>query len=210
MRQEKVYLSYHKWSDTALANLAGRTASFLDGNANFPTPPIALAAYQATVDDFRTALQRATDNGGKLERTAKDNARKALLEAMKQQAFYVNTVSAGDANKLVSSGFILTEQPQALTRPFSPLLVRLKDGDVSGELLLSFDAVYHAWEYEYAIAHQRDGAGELLWGEVRSTTNSRVTPIVGLEEGTIYYVRVRSRNGKGVSDWSTAVSRRVR
>ncbi|HWL00168.1 MAG TPA: hypothetical protein VNQ55_09480, partial [Parapedobacter sp.] len=38
MRQERVYTDYGRWSDDALATLAGRTVEFLTDNAAFPDP----------------------------------------------------------------------------------------------------------------------------------------------------------------------------
>ena len=210
MRQPRVYINYNKWSDNALATLAGRVATFMADNAAFPTPPIVLEDYTALADDFRVKLQAAIENGGKLAITAKNNARAALLEAMRQLAFYVNTESGGDTHKLTSSGFVLVIQPQALKRPHTPLLVRLQDGDQSGELQLIHEPIANAWEYEYTVGHDQDGTGTPVWGPIQSTTNTRDTVIAGLEEGVRYHVRVRSRNGKGVSDWSHTVSRIVR
>src|SRR5690554_4916892 len=122
MQKPRVYINYNKWDDNALATLGGRTADFMTDNADFPTPPIELANYTALADDFRVKLQAAIENGGKLAVTAKNNARTALMDAMRQMAFYVNTVSEGDEHKLTGSGFIQVLPPQALKRPFPPLL----------------------------------------------------------------------------------------
>lgn len=210
MRQQRVYINYNKWSDNALATLSGRVATFMAGNANFPTPAIAVEDYAAVADDFRVKLQAAIENGGKLAITAKNNARTALLEAMRLLAFYVNTESAGDSHKLTSSGFVLVVQPQALRRPHPPLLVRLQDGAHNGELQLIYEPIANAWEYEYTIAHELDETGEPVWGAIQNTTNTRDNTISGLTEGVRYYARVRSRNGKGVSDWSQTASRMAR
>ncbi len=206
----RVYLSYYKWSDNALATLGGRTAAFLTGNADFPNPPIDEADYTAVAEDFRQKLQTAIENGGRIAITAKNNARRALLDAMRQQAFYVNTVSAGDAHKLASSGFVQVLPAKSLKRPLPPLLVRLVDGEQEGELQLLYETIPNAWEYEYQLSGARDADGQPVWDEMRSTTNTRETLFAGLTEGVRYFARIRSRNGKGVSDWSHTVSRIAR
>ncbi len=206
----KVYLSYQKWSDNALATLGGRTANFLTGNADFPTLPVDAADYTALADDYRGKLQVSIENGGKIAIAAKNNARRALLAAMRQQAFYVNTVAAGDAHKLASSGFVQVLSPKALKRPFPPLYVRLADGEQEGELQLVYETIPNAWEYEYQLTAELGASGEPVWGVLLSTTNTRDTTFSGLTEGVRYYARIRSRNGKGVSDWSIIVSRRAR
>lgn len=207
MQKSRVYINYNKWSDNALATLGGRTADFMTGNDTFPSPPIDIATYTALADDFRVALQTAIENGGKLAVTAKNNARNALLEGMRQLAFYVNTVSNGDQHKLASSGFIQVLARQTLKRPFPPLLVRLQDGNQAGELKLVFEHVANAWEYEYSFANGLDEQGEPLWGPIESTTHSLGIVFEGLSEGVRYAARVRARNGKGVSAWSPVVSR---
>lgn len=210
MPQPRVYLSYHKWSDNALATLSGRTATFLNGNADFPTLPVDAADYTAVADDYRNKLQTAIENGGKIAIAAKNNARRTLLAAMRQQAFYVNTVSNGDVHKLASSGFVQVLSPKSMKRPVTPLYVRLADGEQEGELQLVYETIANAWEYEYQLTDERDASGEPIWGELLSTTNTRDTTFAGLTEGVRYFARIRSRNGKGVSDWSHTVSRRAR
>ncbi|SEO06260.1 Fibronectin type III domain-containing protein [bacterium A37T11] len=88
--------------------------------------------------------------------------------------------------------------------------MRLQDGEQNGELQILYETIDNAWEYEYQFAIERDEAGEPVWGEMQSTTNTRDTVVSGLTEGTRYYARIRSRNGKGVSDWSQTVSRLAR
>lgn len=206
MPKQRVYISYQKWSDNALSTLGGRTATFLTGNAFFPDLPVPIIDYAVLAEDYRTMLELAIRSGSKLEITAKNNARRKLLEAMRQQAFYVNTIANGDAHVLASSGFIQIDAAQSLKPPFAPLLVRLRDGNRQGELLLTFESITNAWEYEYSIASERNGMGELIWGPLHSTTNTRANTIEGLEEGVRYHVRVRARNGRGISDWSQPVS----
>lgn len=207
MQKSRVYINYNKWSDNALATLAGRAASFMTDNEAFPTPPIDMVSYTALAENFRMTLQEAIENGGKLAVTAKNNARKVLLDAMRQLAFYVNTVADGDEHKLASSGLVQVLTPQSLKRPFPPLLVRLRDGNQTGELNLMFEHVANAWEYEYTIAHETDEQGQPRWEAIESTTNSFGITLASLTEGVRYYARVRSRNGKGVSAWSPTVSR---
>jgi len=64
-----------------------------------------------------------------------------------------------------------------------------------------------AWEYEYAVASERDEQGEIKWPEeLMRTSNSRGNIIAPVTMGTLYYVRVRARNRRGAGDWSEAVT----
>src|SRR3546814_803343 len=121
MRKERVYTDYRRWSDDALATLAGRTVEFMTDNTNFAEPQPALADYTLLVTDYRQKLEIARNRGSQVEVTAKNNARRALLRAMKQLGFYVNMIADGDAHILASSGLILINQPQAARIPYAPL-----------------------------------------------------------------------------------------
>ncbi len=210
MRQKKVYTDYSDWSNDALATLGGRTVEFMTNNPNFPDVVPDMATYTALVTDYRQKLEIAKNRGSLVEVTAKNKARTALLKCMKQWAFYVNITADGDANMLASSGFILAGDPQALRIPHTPLFARLDDGEKSGELNLRFEAIANAWEYEYQIAEETGDDGEPLWGELLATTQSLRNPVRPTVPGKRYYARVRSRNGKGVSDWSAVAAQYAR
>lgn len=210
MRQERVYTDYHRWADDALATLAGRTVEFLTDNAAFPEPKPDLAAYTALVADYRQKLEVARNGGSLVEVNAKKNARRELIRAMKQVAFYVNITADGDAHLLASSGFVLVGQPKAMRKPHAPLLGVLEDGEKSGELNFRFEAIANAWEYEYQIASTAGTDGQPEWEEMLRTTNSQKNLLSPLVPGTRYYTRVRARNGKGESDWSATFSQYAR
>lgn len=210
MRKERIYTNYRRWSDDALATLAGRTVEFLTGNDAFPDLQTELADYADQVTDYRQKLEVAKNRGSLVEVTAKNKARTALLRRMKQLSFQVNMVADGDAHLLASSGFILVGQPQVLRRPHAPLYGHLEDGGKSGELILRFEAIPNAWEYEYQIASDLDASGEPDWGETQRTTNSQRNLVAPVTPGQRYYARVRSRNPKGESDWSVTIAQFAR
>ena len=169
-----------------------------------------LTDYADLVTDYHQKLEVAKNRGSLVEVTAKNKARRALLRAMKQLSFQVNMVADGDTHLLASSGFILAGQPQALRRPDTPLYGHLEDGGKSGELMLRFEAIPNAWEYEYQIADGLDATGAPDWGETQRTTNSQRNLVAPVVPGQRYYARVRSRNPKGESDWSVTFSQYAR
>lgn len=210
MRKATVYQSYEKWDDHSLSTLAGRTLAFMTGNTNFADPRPTIAEYAPIVNDYREKHEIASKGGSLLDLKSRDNARKLVLQAMKELAFYVNVTAKGNAEMLVSSGFVLVPPQQSTTYPGIPQNVRLLDGRVSGELRLVFGAMRNAREYEYCYAVSLDQNGNPEWGELLSTTNSRLNYISGLTPGERCYVRVRARNGKGIGDWSEVASIIVR
>ncbi|TYR36344.1 fibronectin type III domain-containing protein [Sphingobacterium phlebotomi] len=206
MRKATVYLAYEKWDDYSLSTLAGRTLAAMTDNENFPDPRPAVDAYALLVNDYREKHEVASNGGSRLEREAKDNAKKALALAMKEMAFYVNMLADGNREMLASSGFELVSGPTARKIPGIPRDIRLLDGNVSGEMRLVFGSLRTAWEYEYSYTTLLDGDGTPDWGEIIRTTNSRLNYINGLTPGERVYARVRARNNKGAGDWSEPVS----
>lgn len=210
MRKATIYQSYEKWDDHSLSTLAGRTLAFMSDNDNFPDPRPTMEEYAPIVNDYREKHEVASKRGSQLELKARDNARATMLQAMKEIAFYVNTVAKGDAQVLASSGFELVPPRQSSAYPNIPKDLRLLDGRFSGELRLVFGSMRSAWEYEYCYATSLDEQGEPEWNELQRTTNSRMNYIPDLTPGDRCYARVRARNGKGIGDWSEAVSIIVR
>lgn len=210
MRKERVYTDYTRWTDDALATLAGRTVEFLTDNTAFANPQPDLATYTALVVEYRQKLEIARNRGSLVEVTDKNNTRRDLLRAMKQMAFYVNMTANGDAHLLASSGFFLVGQPQALRIPQVPLFGILEDGARSGEMNFRFEAVASAWEYEYQIASILGTDGEPEWGDLIRSTQSLRNEVIPAVPGTRYFARVRARNGKGESDWSVTFSQYAR
>ncbi|SEN45087.1 hypothetical protein SAMN05216436_11672 [bacterium A37T11] len=206
MRTERVLLSYEKWSDYALATLAGRTLSFMTNNEFFPDQQEELVPYGVLVTDFRAKHEIASKGGSSLDNSAKKLSRIALLKAMKTLAFEVNKVSDGNANMLLSSGFMLASQPQESEIPDVPTLITLSNGRQKGQMRMDFAAVPGAYEYEYQVGTIPEGSTEISWGESLFTPISRGNVISPVIYGTTYYVQVRARNKKGVSDWADPVS----
>ena len=211
MRTERVLTNYDHVSDAFLATLGGKTLSWMTGNGSYTDPKPSMADYETVVTDYRTKYETAVETGGKFDIAAKKLARLVLLESMRRLATYVNLTADGNANVLISSGFILASQPQSRVAPDVPLWVRLQDGPQRGQLKLSVAKVRWAWEYEYQVGTSAGEDDPIVWlPTLHRTTNSRGTVIPNLTSGQLYWVRVRARNGYGPGDWSDPVSRIVK
>ncbi|MFC6100147.1 fibronectin type III domain-containing protein [Olivibacter domesticus] len=178
-------------------------------NPHFETPLPALADVQLIVDDFRDKLA-STRKGSPLNTSEKNHSRQLLESELKKLAFYVNTVANGALHIVLSSGFPAKQLRTSMDIPLFPERLRLLDTPQSGQLRFDFNMAKSAWEYEYSYATFVDDNGIPQWGNILTTTSSRNNIIAPLEAGSICRVRVRSRNGKGVSDWSEPVSRMAR
>lgn len=205
MQKRYAMTGFSKIPDDELATLGLTVITAMTANPNFETPVPALADVQLVVDDFHEKLS-ATRKGSPLNTSEKNYSRQTVEGELKKLAFYVNTVADGELHIVLSSGFPARKLRSSLDIPAVPERLHLSDTQQSGQLRLAFDSVKHAWEYEYTYATEVGVNGEPLWGDVLTTTDSRNNVIAPLEAGSICRVRVRSRNGKGLSDWSESIS----
>lgn len=192
--------------DNDLLNIGGTVQSAMTGNTNFPEPSPTLLVLGTAMEDYRAKLEAASRKGSPLEVSLKNDSRENLLEVLKQLAFYVNTVANGSLSIILSSGFPSSSLAIKSQVPAIPERPKLADWLQSGQMVLSFDPVAEAWLYEYCYSDQKETDGSIVWPDPLSTTKSRNNLLAPLTPGTIYYARVRSRNGNGISDWSDPVS----
>src|SRR5690606_12315094 len=82
-------------TNSASVTLAGRVLAAMTDNDNFPDPMPSLAELEPLVNTYRSRHEIASRRGSALEISQKNESRQQLLEAFKQLAFYINTVSDG-------------------------------------------------------------------------------------------------------------------
>lgn len=205
MQNRYAITGFNKIADDVLATLGLTVITAMTANPNFETPVPALTDVQLVVDDFHEKLA-STRKGSPLNTSEKNYSRQLLEGELKKLAFYVNTVADGALHVVLSSGFPIQQLRTPTDIPDIPERLRLADTQQSGQLRFDFDNVRHAWEYEYTFATEVGENGEPIWGDILTTTTSRSNVIAPLLPGSICRVRVRSRNGKGLSDWSETIS----
>lgn len=209
MKNRYAITGFNRIADDALATLGLTVITAMTANPHFETPSPTLADVQTAVDDFHNKLTN-TKKGSPLNTSEKNYSRQFLEAELKKLAFYVNTTAGGALHIVLSSGFPVKQLPTSIDIPSTPERLRLSDTPQSGQIRLHFNSVKNAWEYEYSYATESDESGQPLWGDILASTTSRNNVIAPLQPGSICRVRVRSRNGKGVSDWSEPVSLIVR
>ena len=100
----QVTLAFTRLPDADLLTKANQVMANMTNNPNFPTPSPALTEVQPLLTAFQTALAAAGD-GGKVKTAAKNDAREALVEPLRNLAIYVQQNCGNDLTKLLSSGF---------------------------------------------------------------------------------------------------------
>ena len=199
-------ISFSWMRDDALANKAGIILLAMSANTLFPAPSPSLTHVEAALDDFRTKLETAGRKGSQLDTTLKDQSRGRLIPLLQKLGRYVREVSEGDRAVIQSSGFTCSSDRRPGDIPEIPLHVMLRNGQLSGELKLSFSKVEGARLYEYRYAKMPATGTEPVWSDRFTTSNSRGTVISGLTRVTEYLVQVRALNNHGASDWSQPVA----
>ena len=209
MRTPKLTTNYDYLSDSALATLATRSDEALRLNANFPQLDPTYEEYAAVASGYVAKQAIAVGRGSLQDVRTKDEARKELIAMMRRVTNYINGITSISSVQL-SSGFYPVAERRSLQSPRASAWSRLRDSNRPGELLLEFEAVREAYQYELAIASALDENGQPIWQQWNMASNSRGNFYNPVADGVTYYFRVRCHNKKGASDWGPTSFLRAR
>lgn len=200
-QQLRVLMDFVSMPDSELQDFTDSVLSRMTGNAAFPTPPVALTLVATQNTTFSDALAVHAD-GGKAATSAKNDARAVLVDSLRQNALYVQTMSDNNLTTLLSSGYHAASTSHAQQPLDKPQIITLTNGN-TGQLLLRVKTVTNARSYEVRYAVIGAGGSPGPWQSAGVFTNSRSMPIDDLTPGTMYTVEVRAVGGStGYSDWS--------
>ena len=170
--------------------------------ATFATPAVTMIALQTLVDDFNDKLA-AKASRATADIVAFNVARHELEETLFELGNYVNNIAKGDPAIVVQSGFPSYQTGQVGTpgAPAAPTNLRLRHGDVSGEIVARYrpSRVPSMNEVQKCFG---DPLVEANWVHA-GTFSSGKAIISGVTPGAIVWIRVRTFGTKGlVGDWS--------
>ncbi len=199
IENHRVSLAFVQLPDGALGDFANGAISGLGlpAFANAPVLPPALTALRNT---FVTKLAAMT-NGGKLATAEKNQARTALIAALRQDASFVQTLAGTNLPLLLSSGYTATSTNRT-SGPLSKPVITNVDNIQSTKLLIGADADANSKSLELRY---RTGTGPYLNGGVHTKPTRML--LEDLIPGTVVELQTRSVGGTlGYSDWSDPVS----
>ena len=203
MNKCKVSLEFSSYPDSEFDAFAGKVLSGLTKNEKLPNPPVSTADLGGLVAGFHGALQAALQ-GGLQFTAAKNNAREALDQALRQQAHYVESLASQNLETLLSSGFFAVNGVRRGSVPLTKPLVALVDGVGSTRLRVKLGRVPGARTYQ--VQSNVEGNGN--WQDAGMYMNTRGIVLENLTPGKVYSVRVRAFGGStGTSDWSDPVTK---
>src|SRR5277367_3898002 len=100
----RVSLDFANYSDPDLDEFSANVVTCLTGNAAFPTPPVLPPALGTLNDAYRAAILAASLGGQQLT-AAKSAARVPVVNALRQDAAYVQIHASQNLDVLLTSGF---------------------------------------------------------------------------------------------------------
>ena len=195
-----VSLGFAKLKDTELSPFAVGVVTGLTGNATFTTPPVLAAALGTFQKNFEAALAKAL-KGSVADTGAKDEARENLVDALRQDAIYVEQLSQGDAAKIASSGYQTVSHAHSPRATMPKANIKHIKNVASGQMEVGVDAIDDAHAFE---AHTQTGTGQWQWA---ATSSSRKVLIQNVTPGSTCNVRVRAVGaGNTYGDWSDPIT----
>ena len=196
----RVALTFAAFSDNDVNCLAILLIVCFKNNLLFPNPPISLAAFTALQMAFQNGITAAAQ-GGKVNTALKNEARDALVAAMRQWAAYVQSLAPTlTVSQVLTSGFDLVN-PNTTPMPLDQPVFAL-DNSLTTQLVIWLTAVTNAKAYQLQYA-----AGAGPWLEAGIFPNTKNIALTNLTPGTVYNVRLRAIGGSTqYSEWSATVT----
>jgi hypothetical protein len=201
MAQYKISMAFAKLTDGELAPFAGNTIEKMTDNPGYLEPRVPLSEMSEAKNNFFTDYA-ASKGGGRVATATKNASRRKLINLLRQQAAYVQSIAGGDLALLLSSGFLAASTnrarmvlPQAMIKSVKWLQ--------STKLSVAVEPVKSARGYE---ARYKTENGEYI--PAPFSTSSRGLLLENLVPGIVYTIQARAVGGlNGYGDWSDPVSR---
>ena len=146
MRKLKAIISYEKYKDLEIADIATHIILSMTNNPAFPAPPVPIKNIQTALTAYNEALKKSYE-GSKADTATKNLKRKEMQAFLSTLGNYVNTVADGDTVMLDNSGFPISKNPEAVGVLPAPAYLHITDSGVKGQLTVNVAHVDKATAY---------------------------------------------------------------
>ena len=175
----------------------------LKGNADYATPPEALAELEKLLPELEEALERAKTRDKHW--VAIKNKKKAIaLALLEELADYVLAISKGDRELIISSGFEPTDDTNGTDKTSIEILEVMLTGP--GEAALHVKNQKGVVSYIHQYTTEAPGPNT-MWHSAGSTKGDYT--FTGLATDKRYWFRVIAVGRKGQQAFSPVVSRSI-
>ncbi len=207
----KINTSFSKLNPVQFAAQVELILTSLGGNANFPEPwpasVVTLAQLQADLAGYQNALT-AIAAGDRRQVPERDALRQKLAGELQTLAYYLQTVTNGDATLLATTGYPARKaSPRVLNAETLPAPdgLEAERGVLSGQIVVKLKKQAKAAAYDVQTT-MADPTVESNWGDAGSYTSCRRIELEGFTPGKTCWVRVRGLGSAGPGAWTSPVS----
>ena len=208
MENFKTFKDFSRHTDLELVGQTNEVTTGLTGNPDYLTPSPSIVALTTAKTEFESAITAAAN--GDVQLVAVKNEKRAILtNLLQREAIYVELNGQNVKSVMLSSGFKVYSTVRGVT-PVSdkPLITRVKDGGITGEVILKSNKVKYAVVYEVRFTSD-DYGPNAVWTRPTVQT-SKTFFLSGLTPGRTYWFQMRTISTKGASDWSDPFEYMVR
>jgi hypothetical protein len=200
METSKVSIDFsmNKYTDKELLVKASYIISQMTGNTHFPSPIPVLNELTEGKDNFNTSLMKVVD-GNHQDTVEKNNRRLVLENLLRMEGAYVQSVSLGSEEIILTSGFDTNKKAS----PVGPLPmvtgIAAKSGLSRGSLEISWNVVPHTnmYEIKYTEAPINENS---VWVYISVTKHKIV--IEGFVQGKQYAFLIAAAGSDPSRNWS--------
>lgn len=131
----RIKFEFRYYSDGTILIFSKGVLVALTGNAFFPTITPTLATLQTATDAYDAALSLAKE-GGKANISAKNARKQELVTILEDIALDLMKTAAGNEEMLSTTAYPLTKVRQPLPPLGVPVIVKIDNGNGTGELVI--------------------------------------------------------------------------
>jgi hypothetical protein len=190
--------------DADVLSRGNNVQTSMTGNANFPSPPVDLAALKAALETFSALIAHALD-GSKKVIAEKNKQRTAVIKMLRLLGRYVEVTCKDDMAIFETSGFQPAPTKKTTTPPLTEKIRKAAHGANSGEINICLKAVAKASSYEFRYAIANAGAAT-TWTTMPLSSVKAPIALKGLTPATTYLFQARALVKNTYTDWSDSVS----
>ncbi|HEY2382376.1 MAG TPA: hypothetical protein VGK48_14455 [Terriglobia bacterium] len=178
----------------------------MTGNANYPAPPVDLAALKTNIDAFVALVAQAAD-GSKKVIAEKNKQRATVVEMVRMLGRYVEGASKGDMSIFQTSGFQSASTTKTKSPPLSETIRKIAHGPNSGQATIWLRSLKDALSYTVRYAPMVNGAAPTTWTEQPIGLLTAPVLLTGLTPVTTYAFQTRATlKNHTYTDWSDSVT----
>jgi hypothetical protein len=195
---------FAKVSDADVLSRGTHVQTSMTGNANFPNPPVDLAALKTALETFSALIAQSLD-GSKKVIAEKRKQRQAVIKMLRLLGRYVEVNCKDDLSIFETSGFQPAPSKKTTTPPLTEKIRKVQHGANSGEITVWLKAVAKASSYEFRYAVANAGAAT-IWTTMPLSSVKAPIALKGLTPATTYLFQARALVKTTYTDWSDSVS----